>query len=178
MLNKTVGIPTGTPMSVFVLFSSLPWILTPPSLQVILIPSLVGPTCLLLNDTLSSSQADHCLAITNRSYNLFLRPLREVSFLTGANVLDVAKIGIDGALMDSNVTQILGAYQHIHGEMVVQENIKADGIRADGSFGMDTINWGLFFISRIDMPGQHGGVLYNGNYGRPLCHGCISVPDL
>lgn len=33
--------------------------------------------------------------------------------------------------------------------MVIQNSIKADGIRADGSFG------------------QHAGILYNGNYGMP-----------
>ncbi|EKM83850.1 hypothetical protein AGABI1DRAFT_31645 [Agaricus bisporus var. burnettii JB137-S8] len=115
--------------------------------NVILIPNLVGSSCILLNETLTAAQLDHCTKITNRSYDLFLRPFNEVNFLTGANVLDVAKIGIDGALLNPNITQITDAYRRIHEEVVIQPAIKADGIRPDGSFG------------------QHGGVLYNGNYG-------------
>ncbi|KXN90693.1 Chondroitinase-AC [Leucoagaricus sp. SymC.cos] len=125
--------------------------------NVILIPALVGPTCLLLNDTLTTSQFNHCINITGRSYDLFLRPFKEVSFLTGANVLDVAKIGIDGALLNLNVTQITGAYEHIHGELVIQEKVKADGIRPDGAFG------------------QHAGVLYNGNYGKDFTNDILDL---
>ena len=68
--------------------------------------------------------------------------------LTGANLLDVARIGIDEALLNNNASQLTDAYRRIHGEALIQNNIMADGIRADGSFG------------------QHGGVLYNGNYGK------------
>lgn len=74
--------------------------------------------------------------MTGRTYDLFLRPLSEVSFLTGANTLDVAKIGIDGSLLNLNATQIADAYRRIHEEVVIQQAIKADGIRPDGSFGM------------------------------------------
>lgn len=101
-----------------------------------MIPELVGQTCLLLNDTLTVEQFDHCLNMTGRSYDLFLRPFNEVSFLTGANILDVAKIGIDGALLNINLTQITDAYRRIHQEVVIHQEIKADGIRPDGSFGM------------------------------------------
>ncbi|KAF9453782.1 polysaccharide lyase family 8 protein [Macrolepiota fuliginosa MF-IS2] len=116
--------------------------------NVILIPELAGETCLLLNDTLTETQFDHCTNMTGRSYNLFLRPFNEVTFLTGANTLDVAKIGTDEALLNLNVTQIADALRRVHEEVVIQEAVKADGIRPDGSFG------------------QHGGVLYNGNYGK------------
>jgi hypothetical protein len=89
--------------------------------------------------------------MTNRSYELFFHPFNEVDFLTGANVLDVAKIGIDGALLDRNITQITDAYRRIHEEVVVQQAIKADGIRPDGSFGMFHLNsrfTSSFFHSR------------------------------
>ncbi|KXN89990.1 Chondroitinase-AC [Leucoagaricus sp. SymC.cos] len=124
--------------------------------NVILIPELVGQACLLLNDTLTSSQFRHCINMTGRSYDLFLHPFDEVSFLTGANILDVAKIGIDGALLNLNDTQITDAYGRIHQEVVIHQEIKADGIRPDGSFG------------------QHGGVLYNGNYGKYDSNNCTA----
>ncbi|KAL9716212.1 hypothetical protein Ac2012v2_000658 [Leucoagaricus gongylophorus] len=125
--------------------------------NVIAIPELVGQTCLLLNDTLTSPQFSHCLSMTGRSYNLFLRPFNEVNFLTGANILDVAKIGIDGGLLNINVTQIGDAYKRIHAEVVIHQEIKADGIRPDGSFG------------------QHGGVLYNGNYGKDFTNDVVDL---
>ncbi|KAJ3576650.1 hypothetical protein NP233_g291 [Leucocoprinus birnbaumii] len=125
--------------------------------NVILIPELVGQSCLLLNDTLTSSQFDHCLNMTGRSYNLFLEPFDEVNFLTGANILDVCKIGIDGALLNINVTQITDAYRRIHAEVVIHQELMADGIRPDGSFG------------------QHGGVLYNGNYGKDFTNDVVDL---
>lgn len=73
--------------------------------------------------------------MTGRSYDLFLRPFNEVSFLTGANTLDVAKIGTDEALLTLNVTQITDAFRRVHEEVVIQQAVKADGIRPDGSFG-------------------------------------------
>lgn len=63
-------------------------------------------------------------------------------------MLDVARIGIDDGLLNFNTSLVTDAYQRIHGEVVIENAIEADGIRADGSFG------------------QHGGVLYNGNYGK------------
>lgn len=71
-----------------------------------------------------------------------------LGFLTGANTLDVAKIGIDAGLLTDNATIVADGYARIHKEVVVQNATKADGIRADGSFG------------------QHGGIIYNGNYGK------------
>ncbi|KXN90692.1 Chondroitinase-AC [Leucoagaricus sp. SymC.cos] len=125
--------------------------------NVILIPSLAGQSCLLLNDTLTTSQVGHCINMTGRSFDLFLVPLEEVSFMTGANVLDIAKIGIDGALLNLNVTQLTEAYQHIHETVVLQLEIKIDGIRPDGSFG------------------QHKGVLYNGNYGKDFSNDVLDL---
>ena len=55
--------------------------------------------------------------------------------MTGANILDVAKIGIDGALLSINVTQLTDAFGRIHQEVTIKDAILADGIRSDGSFG-------------------------------------------
>lgn len=73
-----------------------------------------------------------------------------LGFATGANLLDIARIGIDDGLLNFNASIIADAYQQVHTEVVIENDIQADGIRADGSFG------------------QHGGVLYNGNYGKDL----------
>ena len=71
--------------------------------------------------------------MTGRSYGAFQRS--QATYLTGANILDVAKIGIDGALLSINVTQLTDAFRRIHQEVTVQDGIRADGIRPDGSFG-------------------------------------------
>jgi hypothetical protein len=55
--------------------------------------------------------------------------------LTGANALDIAKIGIDGGLLTINATQIGDAFDHIHSQIIIQNATTADGIRPDGSFG-------------------------------------------
>lgn len=46
-----------------------------------------------------------------------------------------------------NTSLITDAYQRVHDELQIHPAVMADGIRPDGSFG------------------QHGGLLYNGNYG-------------
>jgi hypothetical protein len=109
---------------------------------------------MLLNDTLTIEQFSHCTNMTDRSYELFFHPFNEVSFLTGANVLDVAKIGIDGALLNLNLTQITDAYRRIHEEVVVQQAIEADGIRPDGSFGANSSDYGfhnLILLFQVSM---------------------------
>ncbi|RDB19288.1 Chondroitinase-AC [Hypsizygus marmoreus] len=110
--------------------------------NVILIPGLVGQTCLLLDDTLSSAQLQSCIRMTKRSYEY------KVSELTGANTLDVASIGMDQALLTGNVDLLTDAYRRSHKELVIMDALRADGIRPDGAFG------------------QHDGLLYNGNYGK------------
>jgi hypothetical protein len=62
--------------------------------------------------------------------------------------LDVAKIGIDLALLTSITSLIVEAYGRINDEVVIEPGVMVDGIKPDGSFG------------------QHGGLLYNGNYGK------------
>ncbi|KAH8814787.1 polysaccharide lyase family 8 protein [Flagelloscypha sp. PMI_526] len=103
--------------------------------NIILIPGFVGRTCILLNSTLTPSEYDHCTKFTSRAYDNFTRG---ANWLTGANTLDVATIGVDGAI----------PIRRIHGEMVIVSATTADGIRPDGSFG------------------QHAGLLYSGNYGK------------
>lgn len=104
--------------------------LTPSPPQIILIPKLVGQASLLLGDTLSPSQLNHTIYILSRSYTF-----TGMSF-TGANALDVSRIGMDQALLTVNSTLLADAYQRSHVELVIQNVPRADGIRADGAFGM------------------------------------------
>lgn len=90
----------------------------------------------------------NCTRVTARAYGTFNRRINGLGHLTGANTLDVAKIGIDQALFTNNATLLSDAYTRIHNEVVIQDASKSDGIRRDGSFG------------------QHGGLIYNGNYGK------------
>lgn len=108
----------------------------------------MGESCLLFNTSLSDAQKKGCTTISSRSYDTFYEGPK--GYLSGANILDVAKIGIDVALLTTNITLITEAYGRIHAEVVIEPGIMVDGIKADGSFG------------------QHGGLLYNGNYGKDL----------
>ncbi|KAF8078588.1 polysaccharide lyase family 8 protein [Lyophyllum atratum] len=117
------------------------------SSNIILIPGWVGQVCLLLGASLTASEQASCVRLTGRAYNTFQTGINGVSAITGANALDIASIGIDEGLLTSNVSLVLDAYGKVHNELIVKNDLKADGIRADGSFG------------------QHAGILYNGNYG-------------
>ncbi|KAF8638137.1 hypothetical protein AX16_010567 [Volvariella volvacea WC 439] len=64
---------------------------------------------------------------------------------------------MDNALLTGNVTLLEDAYNRVHSQMVIQNANAADGIRADGAFG------------------QHGGVLYNGNYGKEFSNGLLDM---
>ncbi|KAJ2927182.1 hypothetical protein H1R20_g9933, partial [Candolleomyces eurysporus] len=125
--------------------------------NIILIPELVGQSCLLLNATLTATEASYCTRITARTYALLDTNINGVAYLTGANTLDVGKISTDGALLANNATMLADAYRRIHNELTIRNDIKADGIRADGSFG------------------QHGGVLYNGNYGKDYSNAVLDL---
>ncbi len=100
---------------------------------------------MLFNSSLSPTQANSCTSILARAYDTFYEGK---SFLTGANILDVASIGVNLALLTSNSTLITEAYGRINAEVIIQPGVMVDGIKPDGSFG------------------QHGGLLYNGNYGK------------
>jgi len=106
-----------------------------------------------MNETLSNTQWNNCTRIATRSYSTFVRPINRVGNLTGANALDVASIGIDLALLTKDILILTDAYQRVHLELEVKNDTKADGIRADGSFGehsripveyrRDTHHWNL-----------------------------------
>jgi hypothetical protein len=70
--------------------------------------------------------------------------------MAGANILDIAKIGIDQAVRVSNEKLVKEAYGRTHEQLVVEPDLRSDGIKPDGSFG------------------QHLGLMYNGNYGTVL----------
>lgn len=89
---------------------------------------------MLLNAVLTEDERSHCGHMTTRSYATFDRSKRP-GFLAGANVLDIGKIGVDGALLTGNYTMLVGAYKNIHSELTIRDEAKADGIRPDGSFG-------------------------------------------
>jgi hypothetical protein len=60
----------------------------------------------------------------------------DVSFArTGANALDIARIGMDMALLTRNSTLLADAYARAHAQVVIQNAVSADGIRPDGAFG-------------------------------------------
>ncbi|KAI0051679.1 polysaccharide lyase family 8 protein [Auriscalpium vulgare] len=123
--------------------------------NVILIPRLVDESCLLFNASLTPAQFNSCVTMASRSYDTFYAGNK--GYLSGANILDVAKIGIDVALLTTNVTLITEAYGRIHAEVVVEPGIMVDGIKPDGSFG------------------QHGGLLYNGNYGKDYSNDVLEL---
>ena len=119
-----------------------------PSWQVIGVPTFVGEVCLLLGDSLADTELGNCTKMTSRSFATFVTGINGVSAITGANALDIASIGIDEGLLTQNATLIAAGFDRVHADAVVQNATKADGIRADGSFG------------------QHTGIIYNGNYGK------------
>jgi hypothetical protein len=111
--------------------------------QVILIPRLVGQACLLLNTTLTPTQLSNCTHMTSRTYETFHRA-EPPSWLVGANLLDIASIGIALGVLTDNSSVVTDAYARVHGEVQVKTGFQIDGILEDGSFG------------------QHSGLLYNG----------------
>lgn len=67
--------------------------------NVILIPSRVGKACLLLNGTLSASEATHCGEMTTRTYGTFAKG---GGYLAGANILEIARISADAAILTND----------------------------------------------------------------------------
>ncbi|KAJ3511289.1 hypothetical protein NLJ89_g4184 [Agrocybe chaxingu] len=123
----------------------------------ILIPELSIQTCLLLNDTLSVEHLNNCTRISLRAYDTFEHGVSGLFTLSGANILDVGRIGIDQGLLTRNVSLLDDAYRRAHLELGIKDEIKSDGIRADGSFG------------------QHSGMLYNGNYGKDYVNAFLDI---
>lgn len=125
--------------------------------NVILIPNLVAETCLLLSlplSVLTPTQQSNCTHITTRAYGTFISGQ---GFVSGANILDIAKIGVDEGLRTGNATLVQDAFAKIHAEVQVHDEVSSDGIRRDGSFG------------------QHIGLLYNGNYGKDYTNDDLGI---
>ncbi|KAH8826605.1 polysaccharide lyase family 8 protein [Flagelloscypha sp. PMI_526] len=122
--------------------------------NIILIPRLVGQACLLMNETLTATQFSNCTTMTTRAYGNFFHPINGGSS-TGANLLDISNIGIDGGILSGNVTQLTDAYNRIHSAISIVPS--GDGIHTDGSFG------------------QHDGLIYNGNYGQVYANALLAA---
>lgn len=101
-----------------------------------MIPGWVGQVCLLLGDSLSPTEAAGCQKMTSRAYGTFQSGINGVNAITGSNTLDIASVGIDLGLSTVNTTLLSDAYDRVHQELTIKSGVKADGIRADGSFGM------------------------------------------
>ncbi|KAJ7579689.1 polysaccharide lyase family 8 protein [Mycena floridula] len=128
--------------------------------NIIGIPMIVAKTCLLVSDQLTDSQVSSCTKFASRTYSTLDHNTNGVGAMTGANLLDVASIGIDDALRRADSDRVADAYSRIQNNLVIVNTIKADGIRADGSFG------------------QHAGITYNGNYGRVYLVDDVNVESL
>ncbi|KAI0029629.1 polysaccharide lyase family 8 protein [Vararia minispora EC-137] len=116
--------------------------------NVIGIPGFVGEVCVMLNGTLTPSELGNCTKFTSRAYNTFLTGINGVSAITGSNSECGTRIGVDLGIFTGNESSLIDAFGHVHNEVIIENAIKADGIRPDGSFG------------------QHTGIIYNGNYGK------------
>ncbi|CAE6346706.1 unnamed protein product [Rhizoctonia solani] len=128
--------------------------------NVILVPTLVGRTCLLLRDELTPTELGNCTAITARAYAPFYRN-PQPGFVSGANIIDMSSIGISAGLLENNRTgnasRIMDAYQRVHNETVVHDKELVDGIKPDGSFQ------------------QHIGIVYDGNYGKDFSNALLEL---
>ncbi|CUA73704.1 Chondroitinase-AC [Rhizoctonia solani] len=128
--------------------------------NVILVPTQVGRTCLLLRDELTETELGNCTAMTARAYAPFYRN-PQPGFVSGANIIDMASIGISAGLLENNRTgnasRIMDAYQRVHNETVVHDKDLVDGIKPDGSFQ------------------QHIGIVYDGNYGKDFHNSLLEL---
>ncbi|KAJ7692116.1 polysaccharide lyase family 8 protein [Mycena rosella] len=125
--------------------------------NIILIPAWVGQVCLSLGSSLSAEELAGCTRMTSRAFNTLQTGINGVAAITGANLLDIASIGIDQGLYLGNASTVAAGYAAAHSDLVFQNATKADGIRADGSFG------------------QHTGLLYNGAYGKDYANDVLNL---
>ncbi|KAI8994576.1 galactose mutarotase-like domain-containing protein [Pilobolus umbonatus] len=112
------------------------------------VPSLIGNVCLLLLDKLSAHQLSECARIQKRGFDRVLNPPPHATVITGANIADIASIGVTYGLQVNDSTIVQQAIDILYGSVFINEVVGADGIQADGSFM------------------QHKGILYTGNYGK------------
>ncbi|CAE6469661.1 unnamed protein product, partial [Rhizoctonia solani] len=128
--------------------------------NVIQVPSRAGKACVLLRSELTSKELAMCTLMTARAYAPFYRD-PQPGYLSGANVMDIAVIGILAGLLENNrvgnVSRIADAYERVHEQALVQSGDRVDGIKPDGSFQ------------------QHGGIIYNGNYGKDFSNSFMEL---
>eukprot|EP01117_Protostelium_nocturnum_P014433 TRINITY_DN5489_c0_g3_i1.p1 TRINITY_DN5489_c0_g3~~TRINITY_DN5489_c0_g3_i1.p1 ORF type:complete len:732 (-),score=155.16 TRINITY_DN5489_c0_g3_i1:48-2243(-) len=113
--------------------------------QIIAVPSLAGPTCVILKSrgvNLTDLERTKCQLFMSRSYKV-------VDKWTGANLLDISRIGLYMGVFNKDINTIKGSFGNAFSGLVYTGGIK-DGIKVDGSFF------------------QHDRILYNGNYGQDL----------
>lgn len=125
--------------------------------QIIGTPSYIGDICLLLKEQLTTSQLEICTRIQARSYATIDTGLRTVSSFTGANLLDIASVGITLGLQNQDADILKAALEDFYGGVEISSKVAGDGIQSDGSFM------------------QHAGLLYNGNYGKDYINDLLSV---
>lgn len=118
--------------------------------QVIQVPGLIGDTCLLLKENLSTSQTASCTKIQARAFN-------NIANRTGANLLDIASIGISLSLLKDDADLLEDALTKFYNGIFINPVIAGDGIQSDGSFM------------------QHDGLLYSGNYGKDYINQLVST---
>lgn len=118
--------------------------------QAIRVPSLVGDTCLLLKNYLSPNQIASCVKIQSRAF-------QQVKSMKGANLLDISSIGISLSLFRNDSALLKNALTKFYDGVFINSGTLQDGIQSDGSFM------------------QHGGLLYNGNYGKDFINSLIAV---
>lgn len=113
----------------------------------ILIPGLVGNTCLIMKSRLNTGQIWMCRRILLRAYaRIDGDPNGSMGAMTGANMLDVSTIGINLAIILDDTNLMSGAIDRFFNECQITSGT-IDGIKVDGSFM------------------QHSSQVYNGNYG-------------
>ncbi|KAH7332871.1 chondroitin AC/alginate lyase, partial [Rhizoctonia solani] len=128
--------------------------------NVIQVPTRSGKACTLLRSELVEFELANCTLMASRAYNPFYRA-EQPSYLSGANVVDIAVIGISAGLLENNragnTSRIAHAYQQVHGQVTIEPDDRVDGIKPDGSFQ------------------QHTGMIYNGNYGKDFSNLLIEL---
>ncbi|KAG8736368.1 hypothetical protein FRC10_009393 [Ceratobasidium sp. 414] len=129
--------------------------------NVITIPRRVGKSCLLFRDELSPTQYGNCTLMTARAYTPFFRE-RLPGYVSGANILGMAVVGISAGLLENNgtgnATRIMDAYGRAHNEVAtVYPGDREDGIKPDASFQ------------------QHNGIIYTGNYGKDFANSIMEL---
>ncbi|CAE6426936.1 unnamed protein product [Rhizoctonia solani] len=131
-----------------------------PNCNVIQVPTRSGKACTLLRSELVESELANCTLMASRAYAPFYRE-EQPSYLSGANIIDIAVIGISAGLLENNragnASRITHAYEQVHGQVTIQPEDRVDGIKPDGSFQ------------------QHTGMIYNGNYGKDFSNSLIEL---